>query len=290
MTNCDVRVCSALSCLVLILAGVHSGVSAQAGAQAPRLAASPRAAESRPDLTGVWVVGPAGGAAPAAAAAPATSKGSVQVYLTLPGLNPDSPQVFKEMDALAVKLRAANPNKPVYKPELRAKVQELSDLQAKLDPAFFCKLPGVPRMGPPAQIVQTPGQVVLLYGEHNAFRVVPTDGRTHRADVEPSYLGDSIGWWEGDILVVEANQFTEDTWLGSDGYFHSAAMRVVERFQRVGDTLQYSATVHDPDVLAQPWTMGTRTLRISTSPADALVEAPPCIEKDAAHMTTTEHH
>ena len=197
------------------------------------------------------------------------------MYLALPGLNPDSPNVFKEMDSVAVKLRAANPNKPVYKPELLSKVKELSDLQAKLDPAFFCKLPGVPRMGPPAQIVQSTGLVVLLYGDQNAFRVVPTDGRKHREDVEPSYLGDSIGWWEGDTLVVEANQFTEDTWLGSDGYFHSPAMRVIERFQRVGDALQYSATVHDPEVLAEPWNM-------PAAHAEALDRSCRCARRGAA--------
>jgi hypothetical protein len=92
------------------------------------------------------------------------------------------------------------------------------------------------------------------------------------------------------MLVVEANQFTEDTWLGSDGYFHSPAMVVTERFQRVGDTLRYSATVHDPEVLAEPWNMPARTLTLSTDPADALVEAPPCVEKDSPHMTTNEHH
>jgi hypothetical protein len=251
----------------------------------PTPKATPRAADGRPDLTGLWVAGNAGNATPTT-----DEKGSLQVYLALPGLNPNSPNVFKEMDAVAVKLRAANPNKPVYKPELLSRVTELSDLQAKLDPAFFCKLPGVPRMGPPAQIVQSTGLVVLLYGDQNAFRVVPTDGRTHRDDVEPSYLGDSIGSWEGDTLVVEANQFTEDTWLGSDGYFHSSAMRVIERFQRVGDVLQYSATVHDPEVLAEPWNMPTRMLRLSTNPADAIVETPPCIERDAPHMLTNEHH
>ena len=270
---------------MLVVSGLHTPAFAQATAPGPQPAATPRAADGRPDLTGIWVGGNAGAPAPAPSA-----NGSRQVYLALPGLNPDSPQVFKEMDAVAVKLRAANPNKPVYKPELLAKVQELSDLQAKLDPAFFCKLPGVPRMGPPSQIVQSPGQVVLLYGEHTTFRVVPTDGRKHRTDVEPSYLGDSVGSWEGDTLVVEANQFTEDTWLGSDGYFHSAAMRVVERFERVGNTLRYSATVHDPDVLAQPWAMSPRTLRLSADPADALVEAPFCIERDAPHMKTNEHH
>ena len=221
-----------LGYVVLAMLVVHSDLSAQQTAQTPPKT-TPRAADGRPDLTGLWVAGNAGNRAPSTDA-----KGSVQVYLALPGLNPDSPNVFKEMDSVAVKLRAANPNKPVYKPELLSKVKELSDLQAKLDPAFFCKLPGVPRMGPPAQIVQSTGLVVLLYGDQNAFRVVPTDGRKHREDVEPSYLGDSIGSWEGDTLVVEANQFTEDTWLGSDGYFHSSAMRVIERFQRIGDVLQ----------------------------------------------------
>ena len=278
------RVRWALGCVALLMLGFGRDLWAQPTPQTtPK--ATPHAADGRPDLTGLWVAGNAGNGTPST-----DEKGSLQVYLALPGLNPNSPNVFKEMDAVAVKLRAANPNKPVYKPELLSKVKELSDLQAKLDPAFFCKLPGVPRMGQPAQIVQSTGLVVLLYGDQNAFRVVPTDGRKHREDVEPSYLGDSIGSWEGDTLVVEANQFTEDTWLGSDGYFHSAAMRVIERFQRIGDVLQYSATVHDPEVLAEPWNMPPRTLRLSTDPADAIVETPPCIERDAPHMLTNEHH
>jgi hypothetical protein len=284
MTNRNVRRWRVILCAALAVSGVLTGTSAQDTGQSAA-PVTPRTADGRLDLTGIWAAGNAGPPARSA-----DSKGSIQVFLPVPGLNPDSPNVFKEMDSLTVQRRAASPNKPVYRPELVAKVKELSDLQAKLDPAFFCKLPGVPRMGPPAQIVQVPGQVVLLYGDHNAFRVVPTDGRKHRTDVEPSYLGDSIGWWEGDTLVVEANQFTEDTWLGSDGYFHSPAMRVIERFQRAGDTLQYSATVHDPEVLAEPWNMPARTLRLSNDPADALVEAPPCIERDSPHMLTNEHH
>ena len=108
-------------------------------------ATTPRRADGRPDLTGIWV----SNAAPAPTPKP---DGSVQVHLAIPGLNPDSPNVFKELDTIAVQARAANPNEPVYKPHLVAKVKELSDLQAKLDPAFYCKLPGGPRMGPPAQI------------------------------------------------------------------------------------------------------------------------------------------
>jgi hypothetical protein len=239
--------------------------------------------DGHPDLSGIWVSGNR-------VANPVKPDGSIQVILPVPGLDPNSPNVFKELDSLTVAARAAAPNKPQYKPELQAKVKELSDLQSKLDPAFFCRPPGVPRVGPPNQIVQSPGLAVFLYENQNMFRVIPTDGRPHRTDVEPSYMGDSIGRWEGDTLVVDVTQFTDDTWLGSDGYFHSPDMRVIERFERTGDSLRYSATVEDPGVLAKPWTMNPRTLRLSHDPADALVESPPCIERDAPHMTTNEHH
>ena len=165
----------ALGCVVLVMLGVQSDLSAQQPAQTPAKA-TPRAADGRPDLTGIWVAGNAGNRAPSADA-----KGSLQVYLALPGLNPDSPNVFKEMDSVAVKLRAANPNKPVYKPELLAKVKELSDLQAKLDPAFFCKLPGVPRMGPPAQIVQSPGSSCCCTATKTRSALCPPmDGSTEK--------------------------------------------------------------------------------------------------------------
>jgi hypothetical protein len=284
MTHRHVRGPVVFGCVALLLSGASVPLRAQSRPAASPAAATPLAPDGRPDLSGIWVAGPAR-AQPAA-----DDKGSIQVFLAVPGLDPDSPNVFKEMDKIAVERRAAGSNKPVYRPELLAKVKELSDLQAKLDPAFYCKLPGVPRIGPPAQIVQGRGLVVLLYGDHNAFRVVPTDGRQHRTDVEPSYLGDAVGRWEGDTLVVEANQFTEDTWLGQDGYFHSAKMQVTERFLRVGDQLHYSATVEDPEVLAEPWAMTPRTLRLSTDPADALVEAPPCQERSSQHMLTNEHH
>ena len=106
---------------------------------------------------------------------------------------------------------------------------------------------------------------MFLYGASNLFRVIPTDGRPHRADADPSYMGDSIGRFEGDTLVVDVTNFNDDTWLGSDGYFHTEKMHVVERLTRKGDVLTYSATVEDPDVLAKPWTTTPRRLKLSTS-------------------------
>jgi FtsP/CotA-like multicopper oxidase with cupredoxin domain len=131
---------------------------------------------------------------------------------------------------------------------------------------------------------------VFLYGASNLFRIIPTDGRPHRADADPSYMGDSIGRFEGDTLVVDVTNFNDDTWLASDGYFHSEKMHVVERLTRKGDVVTYTATVEDPLVLASPWTLPARQLKLSKSASDALLEAPPCVEHDAPHIVTLDHH
>jgi hypothetical protein len=244
--------------------------------------AAPRTPDGKVDLNGIWGV---------AALPPAVKAGeSVRWLLPLKGVNPEGTDVFKGLDRWQVDGRAAAPNKPEYRQELLQKVKELSDKQGVLDPAFYCKPQGVPRMGPPTQIVQTPGQIVFLYGASNLFRVIPTDGRTHRADADPSYMGDSIGHFEGDTLVVDVTNFNDDTWLGSDGYYHTEAMHVVERLHREGDTIVYTATVEDPSVLAKPWTTTPRTLKRSISASDALLEAPPCVEHDAPHIVTLDHH
>src|SRR6476469_9376387 len=126
-------------------------------------------AQAPVDLNGIWGVAPL---------PPAVKAGdNVRWLLPLRGVNPEGTDVFKGLDRLQVNARAAAPNKPEYKPELLAKVKELSDKQGVLDPAFYCKPQGVPRMGAPAQIVQTPGQVVFLYAassRQTAVRIAPT--------------------------------------------------------------------------------------------------------------------
>jgi hypothetical protein len=183
----------------------------------------------------------------------------------------------------------AMPSRPKYKEEFQAKVKDLSDRQVKTDPALACGNPGLPRIGPPKQIVQTAGQIVFLYDDlaGSFFRVIPTDGRPHRADAEESYLGDSIGHWDGDTLVVEAVHFIEDTWLIDNGAFHTTDLKVTERIRKVGDKLEYQTVVDDPKVLAEPWQMRTRTLRLSKEP---LQEPIPCVENDLAHMQDGSHH
>jgi len=112
----------------------------------------------------------------------------------------------------------------------------------------------------PIQIVQNSFEVVILYEAGEYFRVIPTDGRGHPKDLDPTWMGDSVGHWEGDTLVVDAIGFNDKVSVGE--YRHTTAYHVVERFQRTAyDTLKYSATIDDPNVFASPWTeVGTFTL------------------------------
>lgn len=177
----------------------------------------------------------------------------------------------------------AAPSFPSYRPEHRAKVDELRDRQVHADTVLRCYPPGVPRIGPPAKIVQTPDEVVFLYDDPNGsfFRIVPTDGRAHRTGVSSSYLGDAVGRYEGDTLIVETVNFTDETWLTDNGAFHTPGLKVIERLRRVGDTIEYRAEAHDPAVLIEPWMPPPRTLRRSST---ELEEPPRCEERDLEHI------
>jgi hypothetical protein len=183
--------------------------------------------------------------------------------------------------------RAAR-NFPKYRPEYLAKVANLEKTQLQTDPVLHCRSPGLPRIGPPDKIVQQPGQIVFLYDDVSGdfWRIIPMDGRPHRADVDPSTLGDSVGHWEGDTLVVEANQFNDDSWLTDNGAFHSTELTVTERLQRVGNTLQYQAIATDPKVLTEPW----KVTRVAQLTDVDLVEATPCVDKDLSHVVDGTHH
>jgi hypothetical protein len=125
-----------------------------------------------------------------------------------------------------------------------------------------CKPLGVPQsfVTPyPFQIVQTPKLIVMVFEYPNAVRFIPTDGRPHPVDPDPTWMGDSVARWEGDTLVVDTVGFNDKTEVS--GYMHSEDLHVVERFKRVENgSLQYDVTVEDPNVFARPWVLPTRTL------------------------------
>ncbi len=173
-------------------------------------------------------------------------------------------------------------NAPQYKPEYVDKVKMMAIDVNHYDPTVYsCLPPGVPRMGAPSMITETPGAVIFLYKSfpYSTFRVIPTDGRPHRKvddDFDPNPMGDSIGRWDGDTLVIDTIGFDENTWFGAAGYFHSDAMHVIEKFTRKGDTLEYAVTVEDPKVLMKPFDLNPQVFKIGGSDDILYNEDLPC--------------
>jgi hypothetical protein len=94
---------------------------------------------------------------------------------------------------------------PMYKAQFWERVQYLDREGIKEDPTFHCKPAGVPRMGPPAKIVQTSTELIFLYAQGNIFRVIPIDGRPHDPikSQDTTWYGDAVGKWEGDTMVID---------------------------------------------------------------------------------------
>lgn len=125
------------------------------------------------------------------------------------------------------------------------------------DPVYQCFPPGTPRvyLHPfPMEIIQLPGRVVMVFEYDHLVRQIYTDGRDHRDDLAPSWMGDSTGHWEGDTLVVETVNFNDKTWLNREGVPHTEQLRVVERIRRPdADSLQIDIVMEDPGALTAPW-------------------------------------
>jgi hypothetical protein len=125
------------------------------------------------------------------------------------------------------------------------------------DPVFSCYPPGVPRIylfNFPMQVVQIPGQVLMLFEYDHFVRRIYTDGRPHDATQGPLWMGDSIGKWEGDTLVVDAVNFNDKTLIDRVGRPHSDALHLVERIRRLDhDSMEIDFTVDDPKAYTKPW-------------------------------------
>ncbi|MGB7217755.1 MAG: hypothetical protein WBD07_03005 [Vicinamibacterales bacterium] len=145
-------------------------------------------------------------------------------------------------------------------PFTAAGLKAFNDVWNHIDPTSKCVLPGVPRVNTspyPFQIVQTPDKVIFLYEYMHNFRVIYTDNRPHNKNFEPSLLGDSVGRWEGDTLVIDTTNLTDRTWLDDHGNRHSDALHVIERWRRVSaNQLSYEETIDDPKFYTRPWTVG----------------------------------
>ena len=141
-------------------------------------------------------------------------------------------------------------------PSARALVASRMESLGKDDPANFGCLPQGPRMNLfapiPAKIVQTP-QLVVILSEDLSYRQIFLDGRPLPANPDPSFMGYSVGRWDGDTLVVETIGFKDRTWLDFSGLPHTEALRITERIRRTRfGHLDIEETLVDPDVFAKP--------------------------------------
>ena len=197
----------------------------------PNLSApAPRAADGRIDLSGVWEAINHPDDAPGGIEGIGAPKYMVNVMRDFKGAVP-----FQPWAAGLFKQRQAN---------------KLRD-----NPNIRCLPVGVPRFvaySHPYKIIQTPDLVVILYESQTLFRQIFLDGRALPKDAEPTWLGYSVGKWEGDTLVVETSGFNDQTWLDGFGHPHSELMNVTERFRRrdVG-RMDIEVVIDDPKAYTQ---------------------------------------
>jgi hypothetical protein len=152
---------------------------------------------------------------------------------------------------------------PPYKPEWAAKYQALLDSsrdgKVLVDPTARCLPPGMPRTMStpfPIEFSVEPKRVLMLF-EIGGVRRIPTDGTKHPApidDIDPTFMGDSVGQWDGDMLVVDTVGLRADTVFDASGAMHSDKMHIVERIRLISpDKLEDHMTIDDPEAFTKPW-------------------------------------
>jgi len=228
---------------------------------------TPRMANGHPDLTGNWSFNAMNWRYGNRRCDPTQQEGCSRALNQTMDFEFEAPSRF-------------GPNRPLYKPEYWDKVQELDMWTNKDDPVMTCQPLGVPREGPPRRIIESAKDIIFFYGEYvdggggyGEYRVIPTDERKHdeKKAIESTYMGYTVGRWEGDTLVLDSISFVDTTWLARGGFFHSDQMHVIEKLTRQGNKILYEVTVDDPESLVEPWVMTPRTLTLSTFPDAGLL-------------------
>ena len=135
------------------------------------------------------------------------------------------------------------------------------------DPIMRCDPWGYPRVmldfGAPIEFAHLPTRLVQFFEWTRVWRDIWLDGRSLPKDPDPRWMGYSVGRWEGDTLVIETVGLDPRAWLDDAGHRQSGRGRFVERYRRVdARTIQYDATLHDPDYYTEPWVGTTRTFRL----------------------------
>ena len=217
----------------------------------------------KPDLSGIWQV-------------EAEPRGPGGLF----GLG-ESPNSKYFRDILSDFKRGEEPLTPEGAEILRRNSQP-----GVVGPNLLCLPDGVPHadlLPEPFKVIQTPGEILMLYEVETIFRQIFTDGRKIPQDPSPTWLGYSVGHWDGDTLVIETAGFNDRSWLDARGHGHSEQMRVEERFHRRDfGHMDVSVTITDPKVFSKPFTINF----VEGLLPDTDVFEHICYEdeKDAAHL------
>jgi hypothetical protein len=205
---------------------------------APPTGPTPRLPDGRPDFSGVWVGG-----------------GAVGDMERDGGLEPGT------MDTL-----------------LQPWAKELRDSRREeYEPYLQCLPAGIVRGGPyPWRIIQTPTHRAETHifkveeGSIHSYRQIFMDGRTHPEELDPTWYGHSIGWWEGDTLVVDTVGYNGKFWFDRRGHPHTDQLHVVERYTRVNEgRMEITITIDDPGAYVKPFTL---TFAARLAPGDEIME------------------
>jgi hypothetical protein len=223
----------------------------------PSQAAVPRTADGKPDFSGIWqALNEAHWDLEAHAARPAA--------VTQQGVYPYEYARVPAAPVLALGAAAGVPGsvgvvegdgKIPYKPEAAKIKKENGEHWIDRDPELKCYLPGTPRamyMPYPFQIVQSANKVQIAFAFSTTARTI------HLDEVEPppdlTYMGHSVGRWDGDTLIVDVTEFNGKNWFDRAGNYHSEALHLTERFTPITkDAIHYEVTIEDPNVFTQPW-------------------------------------
>ena len=229
-----------LAALLLLIAASDSAGQGRGGGPRKPSGPAPRHADGRINL-----------------GAPAGQKGVWERRVEHLVINPKSYQ------AEATKGARVHIDQVPLQPWARALTNYRHSLALASEPYTRCKPAGGPRqiMSPYGlEIVDVPAlKRLYIFNISNAmtFRTIYMDGRTHPSTLDPTYLGHSIGWWEGDTLVIDTVGFSDDFWMNRDGLPHTSQLHLTERLTRTDmDTLNYEVAVDDPGAYTAPWTSG----------------------------------
>ncbi len=219
--------------------GLFWSASTLPGQSAPTTYKAPRTADGKPNLNGIWQ-------------AMNTAHWNIEAHPAGPGPVTQLGAAYSVPAGLGV-VEGTLP----YTPEALAKRREHAAKSLELDPEIRCYLPGVPRatyMPYPFQIIQSPQHVMFVHEFAGAVRTVYMTN--HIEAPSDTWKGWSNGKWEGDTLVIDTTGFNGKSWFDRAGNFSSKSLHVVERINaRSPETLNYEATIEDPEVFTRPWTM-----------------------------------